>query len=321
MKLDFGTVNEHDMDVLFLNAFASDKRFLQMFIDKTDLPKTDYSIIEVCLSKTDKDGESDITVVIEGLGKKYGLLIEDKIDAQAMPYQQKSYTIRGEKAVKNNEYDEYKAFIVCSKIYYTVNEEAKKYSYFVSYEECINCLERSEHLLAEVWIQQIKQAITKSKRHSETEVDETSNAFYNKYKDFQELNHPQLDLRTDRKGNGWWAQYATRYKNVYLYHKIPQGYVDLTFPDAASKMDGLSNIARTMNEAYEDKLRLHGLNKIIALPTGKAGALRIDVPKFEMTSIRFEDASIDDIERCFYALTVFSEYANMLASAADVTKP
>ena len=320
MKCDYGTVSERDMDVLFLNAFGSDKGFLQLFLNKTDIPCDNCVIDEIYLSKSDKDGESDITVIIESSGKRYGLLIEDKIDAQAMPEQQKRYTIRGDKAVKKNEYDEYRDFIVCSKGYYDVNDEAKKYSHFVSYEECAEYLEKSDLPLAGAWAQQIRQAITKSKKHSETEVNEVSNLFYNKYKDYQELKYPMLDLRTDRGGNGWWAHYATRYKDVYLYHKIPQGYVDLTFPNAAIKMDGLSNIARTINEVLETDINAHGLNKIMAVPTGKAGALRIEVPKFDMKAMRFEDADLEDMEKCFYALSVFSEFANMLASAADVTK-
>lgn len=52
-----------------------------------NLPKDDYIVSEVYLSKADKDGESDITVIIESSGIKYGLLIEDKIDAIAMPEQ------------------------------------------------------------------------------------------------------------------------------------------------------------------------------------------------------------------------------------------
>ena len=38
MKLDFGTVNERDLDMLFMNAFCVDKGFLQLFLDKTDFP-------------------------------------------------------------------------------------------------------------------------------------------------------------------------------------------------------------------------------------------------------------------------------------------
>ncbi|SCY69696.1 hypothetical protein SAMN02910292_02551 [Lachnospiraceae bacterium XBB2008] len=319
MKFDFGTVSERDMDMLFLNAFGSDKGFLHLFIDKTDLQGTDYDVKEVYLSKADKDGESDITVIIGDGNRKYGILIEDKIDAQAMPDQQKRYTIRGNKAVKRQEYDEYRDFIVCSQGYYDINAEAKKYSYFVSYEECADYFRKSDVALANAWVQQIEQAITKSKKHSETEINEGANLFYNRYKDYQEANYPQLDLRTDRGGNGWWAHYATRYKSVYLYHKIPQGYVDLTFPNAAIKMDGLSNIARTLNEVLEDRLQEQGLQKILAIPTGKAGALRVEVPKFDSATVRFDDVDISDISKCFFALSIFTEFANMLASADNVT--
>lgn len=68
MRIDFGTVSERDMDILFMNAFSSDPAFLQMFIDKTDLPKSKYSVEEIELSKSDKDGESDMIVIIEGGG-------------------------------------------------------------------------------------------------------------------------------------------------------------------------------------------------------------------------------------------------------------
>ncbi len=320
MKYDFGTVSERDMDMLFMNAFCSERSFLQLFINKTNLPKADYSIEELYLSKTDKDGESDITIVISSADKRYGLLIEDKIDALAMPEQQKRYTIRGDKAVKKHEYDEYRDFIVCSKGYYEINEEAKKYSYFVSYEECADCLEKSNAPLAEAWVQQINQAIIKSKRHSETELDKTSNAFYNAYKDYQENNYPMLDLRTSRNTNGWWTQYATRYKKVYILHKIKEGYVDLTFPNAASKMDGLSNIANTLNRMVAQELTGRGLNAVCAIPTGKAGSLRIEVPKFAMSEMKFDDADIDDLDMCFFAISVLSDFANMLASVADITK-
>ena len=258
MKLDFGTVSEHDMDMLFLDAFSIDNGFLRLFIGQTNIPEADYSVEEVCLSKSDKDGESDITVIIEGGNKRYGLLIEDKIDAQAMPDQQKRYIIRGDKAVKKHEYDEYRDFIVCSKHYYEKNEEAKKYTHHVFYEDCLEYFEKSDIPLAEAWTQQIKQAIKKSKRHSENEINEAANQFFNRYKDYQEEHYPQLNLRTTRESNGYWAEYATRYKNVYMYHKIPQGCVDLTFPNAASKMDALSNMARTLNEALEKDLKEHG---------------------------------------------------------------
>lgn len=81
-----------------------------MFLEKTDLPVSDYALKELFLSKMDKDGESDITVVIEMEGRRYALLIEDKIDALAMPDQQFRYTTRGDKVIAKQEYDEYRDF-------------------------------------------------------------------------------------------------------------------------------------------------------------------------------------------------------------------
>ena len=133
MKYDFGTVSERDMDMLFLNAFATDKGFLKLFIRKADLPKGDYKVNEVYLSKADKDGESDITVIIESSGKKYGRLIEDKIDAIAMPQQPERYIKRGERGKKNKDYDEFYSFIVCPEKYLKNNDAAKKYPYKVKY--------------------------------------------------------------------------------------------------------------------------------------------------------------------------------------------
>ena len=63
-----------------------------------------------------------------------------------------------------------------------------------------------------------------------------------------------------------------------------------------------------------------GMNSVCAIPTDKAGALRIEVPKFAMSEMKFDDVDIDELERCFFAISVLSDFANMLASAADVTR-
>ncbi len=96
--------------------------------------------------------------------------------------------------------------------------------------------------------------------------------------------------------------------------------MDLTFPSAAVKMDSLSNIARVMNKALDSHIRENGLSELIAVPTGKAGALRFEFPKYDAKTIHFEDIDEKDIRKCFFAITVLSEFANVLASAADITR-
>ena len=256
-------------------------------------------------------------MIIEDEGKRYGLLIEDKIDAQAMPNQQRRYTVRGDKAVKKGEFEAYRDFIVCSKSYYAANEEAKKYSHFVSYEECAECLKKSNNPLAEAWINQIKQAITKSKKHSEINIDEKAKEFFNKYKNYQEEYYPYLNLRTKRSSNGWWPEYATRKKGLRIIHKIPWGFIDLTFSGAADKIDSLSNVARSLNDVLATELREAGLNEIIAVPTNESGVLRINVSKVDASNTKFEDVDKTEIEKWFKGLSILSKFANMLASVDE----
>lgn len=58
-------------------------------------------------------GETDITVICNIDGEKLAFLIEDKIDAIAMPEQHDRYAKRGQKGVVNNEYAGFDVFIVC----------------------------------------------------------------------------------------------------------------------------------------------------------------------------------------------------------------
>lgn len=310
MRFDFGTVSERDMDMLFLNAFSMDKGFLQLFTDKTDLPRENYEIREVFLSKADKDGESDITVVIESAGERIGILIEDKIDAIAMPEQPERYIKRGEKGVESNDYKAFYSFIVCPEKYYTNNDAAKKYPYAVMYEEIRDCFKDKPGSQYAVWYQQISQAIEKAKKPPKVEINENANRFYRKYKDYQEENYPQLNLTTKRDANGYWAHYKTRLGIVYLYHKIEDGNIDLTFNKAARYVDKLETVANWFRE--------HDIVNTVATTTGKAGALRVLVPKLNM-QIPFDENNEEDIKVCFETISELVKAMNVFAIAAGIS--
>ena len=310
MKCDYGTVCERDMDVLFLNLFGTDRGFLGLFVDKTDLPKSEYTVSEVLLSKTDKDGESDITVIVESSEDKYGILIEDKIDAIAMPEQPERYIKRGEKGIREGDYKEFFSFIACPEKYYSNNDAAKKYPYAVMYEEIRDYLKEKKDPTNSIYYQQICQAIEKAKTPPKVEIDENANRFYRSYKDYQEQNYPDLNLTTKRDANGYWAHYLTRFGSVYLLHKIGDGKVDLTFNKASTHMDKLEIVA--------DWLRRHGIGSVGATVTGKAGSLRITVPKLNM-QIPFEDNDEYDIEVCFKTISELIEVVNVFGVACDIS--
>ena len=63
------------------------------------------------ISNTDPDlGETDITVILSSGTDIYALLIEDKIDAVAQKEQHDQYIKRGDKAVAEGLYTDYRVF-------------------------------------------------------------------------------------------------------------------------------------------------------------------------------------------------------------------
>ena len=138
MKIEFEKIIERDIDLLIINKFINEKRFKDYFLSIIGL--SNYEIVTIEHSFMDNNGESDITVILENNYERIALLIEDKIDAVAMPNQYERYNIRGNKGIQNNEYDRFFVFIVAPEDYLNVNEEAEKYDNKISYEELLNIL-------------------------------------------------------------------------------------------------------------------------------------------------------------------------------------
>ena len=295
------------MDMMFLYLFSTDMEFLKLFLNEANVTCESAEVISVELSKTDpKYGESDITVIVKTDKQKIALLIEDKIDAIAMPEQPERYLRRGRIGVKKGEYDRYKNFIVCPQKYYENNEIATHYPFVVTYETIRDYIAQVDSQLYRVYHQQITQSINKAKKHQQIIIDEKANAFFRQYKDYQEANYPNLDLRTKRGSNGYWALYATRLGNVYIHHKIKNGKVDLTFNNAATRMAELTQVV--------EWLRNHNINGIRAVVAGKSGVIHANVPPLDMT-IPFDDNSEKDICKCFMAIAEMTEIANIFALA------
>ena len=102
--IKFKKIYEHDMDLLIIEEFVSDRNFAQIFLDKLQL-SDDYTIQKASHSMADADGESDITLILQYPDKRVALLIEYKIDAQTMPEQSERYHKRAQKAISQGEYD------------------------------------------------------------------------------------------------------------------------------------------------------------------------------------------------------------------------
>lgn len=312
MKYDFSTIHERDMDMLFLEAIGTDRDFADLFVSKTKWTGKEYTVEKIQLSKTDEElGESEITVTINTSGNKYALLIEDKVDAIAMPDQHERYVKRGKASVKSGEFEDFEVFITCSKKYYDNNSEAKLYEHCVLYEECLNFFEANDDELSKMRAAQFDAAIKRAKKSSEVILNEAANSFFNQYRDYQKKIYPQLNLRTKETSNGWWTSYAVTLGNTYIIHKMQEGYVDLTFPNAADHIDTMQRIALW--------LRDNGNDQVLAVRTGKSCSLRIECPKLKVKN-DFTETSENDLKSCFDAITSLTLIASIFADADRMSR-
>lgn len=314
VKVEYCTVEERDMDTLFLEAFASDKGFLKLFTDKVDVLKDNDSlnVVNVELSKSDNDGESDITVILEDSNKKIGLLIEDKINAAAMDEQCKRYSIRGKKGIKNGDYSEFHVFIVAPQKYYDSNEEAKKYDHYVSYEECLEYFKSQNTCMSNIWVQQIDQAINKAQKQSNVTPNPARMDFLRDYIDYQRTNYESLIVANDPEVGqaGGWIKLRVKVKNACIYHKVDKGFMDLTFFSGGEH----SNVFNKMVEVIH-KL---GFEKVACIPTGKSMAYRLYVPSMNPEN-SFEDyKNTVELTACFEAAVQLTKLAELINDFGEI---
>lgn len=235
-KFDFSTISERDMDMLVLEAVASDPAFAKLIIDKTELTGSDFRIVSVELSKADIDlGESDITIIVEADGKRHGVLIEDKIDAIAMPDQHARYIKRGELGVAADDYESFSIFVFCPNAYYEKNSEAQKYEHHLSYEECKQYFDSKDDVISSIKSQQFEQAINKSRGRGETVLDPRANSFLKRYIEYQREHYPSLDIANNENSNGWWIEYRTSIKYVSITQKMKRGTLTCLFRSQRAK--------------------------------------------------------------------------------------
>ena len=307
----FGNVQEWDMDLMFMESLLTDSGFVWLFLNKAGIVCNSAEVLNVALSETDPEfGESDITAILSIDGKRHALLIEDKINAPAMHDQCDRYDKRADKSMGKGEYDSASVFIICPDAYYKANAEAKKYANFITYEDCIKYFSEKSDALGKIRCEQLKQAIAKGPGTT-WEKNEKAMAFFEKYRTYMATHGYDLDLRNKKGSNGWWPHYGTTFGNAYIYHKVSDGVVDLTFPNGAENVSTLKLAAIWLNA--------HGIPNVQAIQTGKAAALRIKVPVLDQHK-PFEEADINDVEMCFIAIQELSNLATAIGQISSFVK-
>lgn len=293
MQIILTKVFERDIDLFVIDEFISNEKFASIFTNKVNLDKK-YIITKVFHSLSDsRYGESDITIVLEDSeGIKYGILIEDKIDAIAMSNQSERYFKRGEKGIADKEYDYFHIFIIAPESYLKTNAEAKKYPNKISYEEILSSLESDNEGKQNLKITLFQEALYKKKIGYQVTEDKNITNFWLNYYDYQEQNFPKIQLSKQvgpRGSSAIWATFNTDYKKIKIYHKSDKGFIDLTFGDYGDKTREL-----------RDKLINIIDNDMLVVKTNKSAAIRIKTNPIDF-NCNFEIVK-EDVQKAFEAV-------------------
>ena len=187
MEFNIKKVYERDIDLYIINKFINDSKFKELFLEKINCKN--YQVCKCLHSFSDENGESDITIILENDNRKIGLLIEDKINAKAMPKQYERYILRAEKQKHEGLFDNYYIFIVAPKSYIDSNMEAKKYDNKISYEEML------DYISGDVYGESlIKKAVEEKKKGYEVVENKLVTLFWEKYYEIVENKFGDLEL-------------------------------------------------------------------------------------------------------------------------------
>lgn len=298
LKCQFSDLRERDMDLLLMEEIASCQEFANIFLSLIGL--ADAEVISVEQSKTDENGESDITVIVTKDSVKYGLLIEDKIDAEAQPAQAVRYRKRGDDGVKNGEYCDYKTFIVAPQTYLENNTEADYYDYQVTYEQCLEYFRDLSDSRAAFKSQQIMQAIDKQKSGYQPIINDAVTDFWRQYRQHQKNCYPDIKMlgdKDEKPSKSTWMYFETNFKKVHIIHKSAQGLVDMEFTGLGDQWQELRSLCQTaLGNLYEQQLAVEKTNKSAVLRSLKAMRL-MDVHRSFSEQRDVADIALTEVHR------------------------
>ena len=266
MEFSIEKVCERDIDLYIINKFLNDSKFKELFLKKINCQN--YQVCKCLHSLSDENGESDITIILENDNRKIGLLIEDKINAIAMPKQYERYILRAEKQKHKGLFDNYYIFIIAPKSYIDSNTEAKKYDNKISYEEIL------DYISGDVYGESlIKKAIEGKKKGYEVVENKAVTLFWEKYYDMVENRFSDLELKTKKGPKGSktrWPVFHTPIKKIHIIHESNKGCLELRFRNVSLYYSEVYDIVKNV---LKENMKLKR--------TGKSLAIRIDVPEID----------------------------------------
>lgn len=303
--IEFKKIYEHDMDLLIIEEFVSDRNFARIFLDKLQLSNA-YTIQKASHSMADSDGESDITLILQYPDKKIALLIEDKIDAQTMPEQSERYYKRAQKAKSRGEYDDYHIMLAAPADYHEEhkNDSNAAYQHRIYYEELREYLSRENDMRAAVKVAMIDCALREKKAGYQVQEVPAVTEFWMKLRRFCKENYPKLNMvgeDTPKGSAASWPEFRTSLGTIKVVYKSQKGFVDLEFPKYG---DNVADLLSKIKEKMSDSMKIW--------KTGKSASVRIANDKWILDFSQDFDKCADVVSDILQAVSIMCEFASTL---------
>lgn len=247
MEFLLNKIEERDMDFVVMRTFAELPAFSSLFLNKIGLPTGEVISIEHSFMDNEL-GESDITVIVSLAGRRFALLIENKIDAHAMPDQCSRYFQRGIRGCMDGKYDDFAVFIIAPQAYLVTNKEAKKYKNQISYEELLSFFIANRRALdAEI----TQAAIAKQSCGYTVQEVPAITDFWNKLYAYCRTCGRTIEMYAPNGAKGARAtspMFKSAFKGTELYYKANSGKCELIFLGKRSDANRLKAVLQTIKD-------------------------------------------------------------------------
>lgn len=259
MEFRFSYIIERDCDFAIINSFIKNEKVRNIFCARVNLK--DCQIVKVYHSLTEVEpdggiGESDIIFILQKENKKFGIYIEDKINANPQPSQRDRYYQRGNKR-KGIDFDDFEVFL-CAPKQYLESPLAKDYKLKISYESIIECLE--DGLDKEI----LKKACENEKLI--VKDDNVTKFWQQLYVYVDSLKNPNVELLgrlSDKSARSLWPSFKSAIHKSFIIMKSDKGILDLEIPGYGDKV-----------ELVQQELKNNGID-LECYKTGQSASIRV----------------------------------------------
>lgn len=299
---DFGaylaTVHERDVDLLLMEEFHVSPGFTRWFAQKAGLQDAEFN--GAWRSVTDADGETDLLLRVTRLGKRIGILIENKITAAEQDRQDERYHLRAARAQNVGQFDSFITCMCAPQSYLDGLPAASLYQARVAYEE-IEAWFAQFNDARSTWRRRIMaEAVAQGRRGYKMIVNEAVSGFHQAFWRYLTAKHPKLVMRrpTPKGNKSNWIQFkgASFPSNVGFHVKLNQRCVELGFYGRL-----VEDVLGAQSDWPED---------IQVVQKGKTAALSIAVPHLDHT--RPLDEQAPALRATMAAVERLSAYGSLL---------